>query len=134
MPDWVSTIAGYISLVVFVGAVVIYLRGSKDKGTITTLEASNKALTERVSLLEASEKRLTADAAAAKVSHKSEIDAMHVRIETLERENERLLLQRPSADLIEDLHRKLEKHDSDLKVYGRDIKRLLEQVAAEVRP
>lgn len=133
MPEWVGQIGGWIGLVVFVGAVVIYLRGSKDKGTITTLEASNKALTERVDILEASEKRLTAAAEAQQVSHKAEMDAMHVRIETLERENERLLLQRPSADAIEGLHQKLEKHDSDLKTYGREIKKLLEQVAAEVK-
>lgn len=51
-----------IAAVVFLGAAVVYLRGSKDKGTIATLEKSNQALSEnnkilndRVSLLEASD-------------------------------------------------------------------------------
>jgi hypothetical protein len=47
--DWIPTA---IAVVVFLGAATVYLRGSKDKGTIATLTASNAALTERVAVLE----------------------------------------------------------------------------------
>ena len=101
-----------IGIVVFLGAAVVYLRGSKDKGTIATLEASNRALIERVTVLETNEARL-----ATRVAH-------------LEAENSTLLAQRPSADAIAALARQvadlaekqvtgvshqLTKHDRDVK-------------------
>lgn len=48
MLKWLPTA---IALVLFLGAAVVYLRGSRDKGTIDTLERNNKALTERVTIL-----------------------------------------------------------------------------------
>jgi hypothetical protein len=55
MPPWLSWLTGAIVVVGFLGSVTIYLRGSKDAGTIKTLERSNKALNERVAILEAGE-------------------------------------------------------------------------------
>jgi len=40
-------LSGLVGLVLLLGAVVVYLRGSKDKGSIETLEGNNAALTER---------------------------------------------------------------------------------------
>jgi hypothetical protein len=89
MTSWLGTIGGLIGIAVFLGAVVVYLRGSRDKGTIQTLERSNHALTERVDILE----RDLRDA-----EQRAQSD--HERIELLERENVRLLSQRPSADVL----------------------------------
>lgn len=50
--DWIPTAIG---IVLFLGAATVYLRGSKDKGTIETLSRNNDALTERVAILEASD-------------------------------------------------------------------------------
>jgi hypothetical protein len=58
MPDWLPTA---ISAVIFLGAAAVYLRGSRDKGTIATLTASNAALTERVKILETSDAAKTAE-------------------------------------------------------------------------
>jgi hypothetical protein len=101
--DYVGTIGGAVGLVVFLGAAVIYLRGSKDKGTIATLSQSNDALIERVALLEDSEKRLKAEATAMKVLHAAEIKALDTRLGVCELENEALRAQRPSADVLTDL-------------------------------
>lgn len=97
MSNIIGTVGGLIGFVVFLGAAAIYLRGSRDKGTIATLEQNNKALAERVTLLEQSERRLTE------------------RVNLLERENERLLLLRPSAEAIADLTAQLTVHDTDTK-------------------
>jgi hypothetical protein len=48
-----------IGLVLFLGSATVYLRGSKDKGTIETLQRSNAALTERVAILEPQVEALT---------------------------------------------------------------------------
>ena len=99
---WVGLIGGLIGFVVFLGAAVVFLRGSKDKGTITTLEASNAALAERVDILSESEGRLKAD-----------VVELQQRVQTLENENAELRQQRPSAEMIADLAARLEKHDTD---------------------
>lgn len=91
--QWLGIIGGLVGLIVFLGTVVVYLRGSRDKGTITTLTNSNAALMERVGLLEANEARLSA------------------RVSLLEAENAALLAQRPSAEAIAALMLKLEAHD-----------------------
>lgn len=49
-----------IGIVIFLGAAAVYLKGSKDKGTIETLSRNNDALMERVALLEKSEAELKA--------------------------------------------------------------------------
>lgn len=55
---WFAAIMAAIGIVTFLGAAAVYLRGSKDKGTISTLESNNKALASRVDILEASEEAL----------------------------------------------------------------------------
>lgn len=47
-----SELGPFIIVVGFLGAAAIYLRGSKDSGTIATLSKNNAALTERVTVLE----------------------------------------------------------------------------------
>jgi hypothetical protein len=82
-----------VGIVVFLGAVTVYLRGSYDTGTIATLRRNNDALTERVSLLE-----------------KSEHDLL-IRVESAEREVKRLETQRPSAEVLAAMSDFLQKHD-----------------------
>lgn len=100
---WLGIIGGAVGLVVFLGATVIYLRGSKDKGTIATLEASNRALLERVEVIEANEQRLTQ------------------RVTQLEHENSVLVAQRPSAEAIASIALTLNKHDSDTRTLLRAL-------------
>lgn len=90
MTSALGTSAYVIGIVIFLGTALVYLRGSKDKGTIATLEASNRALNERVDVLEASEARLTA------------------RVALLETENRKLEAQRPSAEAIAALSSKVD--------------------------
>lgn len=45
-----------VAVVIFLGAATVYLRGSRDKGTIETLTRSNAALTERVGVLESDQR------------------------------------------------------------------------------
>lgn len=92
MRELVEWLPAFVSVVVFLGAAIVYLRGSRDKGTIATLERSNAALTERVLLLEKNETQMT------------------VRIDTLEAEN--LVLQRiaNSGDAIAALALSLDEH------------------------
>lgn len=122
--QWLGIIGGFVGLVVFLGATVVYLRGSRDKGTITTLENSNRALSERVALLEAAEGRLAS------------------RVAVLEAENLALLAQRPSAEQIAVILTRIEAldaenrrtwttHDSDMKALHADIKTILAAAAAE---
>lgn len=85
-------IAGAIGIVVFLGSVTVYLRGSRDKGTIATLESSNRALTERVSILEATERRLTEG-----------LRAAGQRLTALETENAELRAQRTDSVVITEM-------------------------------
>lgn len=94
MPGWLGALGSALGFVVFLGAVVVYLRGSKDKGTIETLERNNQALTERVGLLEASELRHVANEA-----------ALEARVGVLETEKATLQAQRPSAEKIVEIQR-----------------------------
>lgn len=54
--DWLPSA---VAVVVFLGAATVYLRGSRDKGTIATLTANNTALAQRVDLLEQEKRALT---------------------------------------------------------------------------
>lgn len=101
MDDIAQLIGWGIAFVVFLAAAVVYLRGSRDAGTIKTLEKNNEALTERVDILEANEKVL-----------KAEVEAHKVRIRAVEDENETLRAHRPSAEAIEALHIALILHDT----------------------
>ena len=94
--DWLPTA---IAAVMFVGAAAVYLRGSKDKGTIATLAANNEALTERVGILEEANKDL-----------KTSKDTLTVRVETLERENETLRSVDSAKEEIASLHSALDSH------------------------
>lgn len=121
MPDWVGNVSTAIAAVVFLGAAVIYLRGSRDKGTITTLEQNNKALTERVEILETDLARVKTAAAADKV-------AMNERVRALERENASLLAQRPSAEAIEDLNAKADRLEVELSRHDIETRRLIKDI------
>lgn len=111
MPDnFASWIGLGISIVVFLGAAWVYLSGSKDKGTIATLEANNKALTDRVVILEAKDRLNEQDKAADRA-----------RIAALERENALLLGQRPSADRLHDIETALGAHDTETRKLLRAI-------------
>lgn len=89
MGNLLGTIGGAIGIIVFLGTLVVYLRGSRDKGTIATLEASNKALTERVGVLVEGEADLN-----------RQIRDLRNRMAAVERENAELRAQRPSAEAI----------------------------------
>jgi hypothetical protein len=97
MPAWLSWLAGAVVVVGFLGSVTIYLRGSKDAGTIKTLERSNLALNERVAILESNEARLSA------------------RVTLLEHENAELHAQRPSAEMLVDMNELLQHHDTETR-------------------
>lgn len=108
MSSILGTIGGIVGLIVFFGAAVVYLRGSKDKGTIETLERSNKALAESERILETKVEKLT------------------VRVAYLEKQNADLQGQRPSAEAIEAIRTLAEKND-------REIKALIRKHDAEVK-
>jgi gamma-glutamylcysteine synthetase len=114
-----TTAVGWIGLFVlvisFLGTAVVFLRGSRDKGTISTLEQNNKALTERVTLLEASETRLKADAAIVATRHAAELDALNIRVKALENDNAELRSQRPSAEAIEAVYHAVQAVHSDTR-------------------
>lgn len=101
--DWLTLIGVAIGAVVFLGSVVVFLRGSRDQGTIATLERSNKALTERVEVLEAEAARSIV-----------ERDRLTARVEALEHENEALRKVRPSHEAIAALTAMLQAHDDDV--------------------
>jgi hypothetical protein len=87
---WLPTLIG---IVIFLGAAAVYLKGSKDKGTIETLSKNNEALTERVLILERSESELK------------------VKVEALEVKNTVLEGVATSAEAIGNLHRALDEHN-----------------------
>ena len=100
----ITVVGVAIAAVVFFGAVVVYIRGSSDQGTIATLERSNHALTERVDVLESENARSMI-----------ERDRLTDRVSALEHENATLLAARPSAEAIASLSKALARHDADLK-------------------
>ena len=114
MPAWLGTIGGLVGLVVFFGAVVVYLRGSKDKGTIETLERSNHALTERVGLLE------------------KDNGEMKARIGSLERENAALLAQRPSAEVLAEMRHDLTGYIASQRDHNGETRALLMAIAQTI--
>lgn len=103
MPDVLQWLGGLVALVLFLGAVVVYLRGSKDKGTIETLERNNTALNERVALLEENEKRTTRE-------HAIEKKALTDRVDALERENEVLRDVIGAKDEVAAMRGRLDEH------------------------
>jgi hypothetical protein len=115
MPPWLSWLLGAIVVVGFLGSVTIYLRGSKDAGTIQTLERSNQALNERVAILEANESRLSA------------------RVTLLEHENAELHAQRPSAEMLVEMRSLLEQHVEELRHHDMETRPLLMAIAAQLQ-
>jgi cell division protein FtsB len=107
MPAWLGVIGGVIGLVVFFGSVVVYLAGSKDQGTIKTLQNSNAALQQRVEVLEDGETDLKA------------------RVDALEQENQMLKSQRPSADAIAALVQQTAHLDGRLDTHDDETKALI---------
>jgi hypothetical protein len=114
MSQWLTLVAAAIGVVVFLGSVVVFLRGSRDQGTIATLERSNHALTERVTVLEN-------DAARGVI----ERDRLTERVAALEHENEALRAQRPSADAIAALAEVVSDNHSLLATHDRETKTML---------
>lgn len=114
MPVWLTVLLGLIGFVGFIGSSLVYLRGSKDKGTIDVLERSNKALTERVAILE------------------EEAARCGVRLGVLERENADLRAQRPSAEAIEEMHGLLIQHIDELRHHDTETRPLLMAMAASL--
>jgi hypothetical protein len=84
-----GALTGVIGVIVFLGAAVVYIRGSKDKGTIATLEASSRA---QAGLIETMKEELAQERTAR--------ERLAIRVAALERENTSLLAQRPSAEAI----------------------------------
>lgn len=121
MPSWTAWIAWAVLIVGFLGTATVYLRGSKDKGTIATLQQNNDALDDRVKILEDSETRLKAEVAAAEVKHQAEIAAFNVRVKAVEDDNAFLRSQRPSAELIAEISNRLATHDATTKQLGEQI-------------
>jgi hypothetical protein len=101
---WIGLIGGAVGIIVALGGIAAYLGASKDKGTISTLEASNRALTERVAVLEAGAREASAKEA-----------VQSARIDALERENSSLLSQRPSAEAIAKIDAALASHDTETR-------------------
>lgn len=124
--NWVGLIGAAIVVVTFLGTAAQYLRGSRDKGTITTLSQNNEALDERVKILEDSERRLKAEAVAQAKVHEAEIRALNVRVDALEAENAALHQQRPSAEVLANISDRLDQHDSTMRQLGEKIVTQLE--------
>lgn len=105
MPDnFASWIGLGISIVVFLGAAWVYLSGSKDKGTIATLESNNRAYAEKITLLGNDLIELRTKAA-----------ELTGRVTALEHENESLRAQRPSAERLLAIEKKLDTHDTETR-------------------
>lgn len=102
MPAWLQVLGALVLLVTFLGSTAVFLRGSADKGTIETLQHSNEALLQRVSILEGNEARLTA------------------RVEGLERENAMLLSQRPSAEVLLEIREGLVGYHDEITAFVGD--------------
>lgn len=104
MPIWLQVLGVAVVFVGFLGAATVYLRGSKDAGTITTLKANNEALTARVAILEKSD-----------TEKEHTIGVLQARLTACERENVSLAAQRPSAEAITDIHALLSMHDKETR-------------------
>lgn len=100
--DVLNIVGGVIAILVFLGVVVVYLRGSKDKGTIDTLKRNNDALDHRVEILEAEIQRATQSAQLA-----------NERAAALESENEVLRQIPGAADAVHSLETALAEHHGE---------------------
>lgn len=96
MTDILGWLSPAIAAVLFLGAAAVYLRGSRDKGTIATLSANNAALAERVKILEDGEAERSKKLAA------------------IEAENARLTTMVTARDMIAELATELKTHRATL--------------------
>lgn len=130
--QWLGIAGAVIGVVVFLGAAVSFLRGSRDKGTISTLESSNAALTGRVVILEASEKRLTAELLAADITHKAEVAALNLRLDAMVAEKASLESVRPSSDVLAEVASRVEVTAVRVETIEKEMRRIAQQVAEQV--
>lgn len=107
---WIGAIGGLVGIVVFLGAAASFLRGSKDKGTIATLESSNQSLLQWQSVAKAEIEGL-----------KTSLNKAEARIGALEQEKVALLAQRPSAEVLANLTHRLDEHDQTMQQLGEKI-------------
>ena len=96
MFDWLPVA---VAAVLFLGASAVYLRGSKDKGTIDTLERNNRALNEEVGILSGKLKDFEAHRA---VDHER-IRSQEQKIQALENVANSSELITAQTDLIREL-------------------------------
>lgn len=92
MPVDFGTIGGLIGIVLFLGSVAIFLRGSADKGTITSLQNSVSALQTEVNV------------------YKTKVEEQETRLVALEKENTTLRTFVTQKDEIAQLHGLLDAH------------------------
>lgn len=104
---WITFVLAVIGMTTFLGSVVVFLMGSKDKGTIDTLERSNKSLHERVGVLEGDNSDLKN------------------RVTVLETENQALKAQRPSAEAIAALAEQTQHLDGRLNTHDAETKAMI---------
>jgi len=102
----IAIVVGIIAVLAFLAAALAYVKSSIDKATIVTLEKNGDALTARVVVLEKEVQRL-----------EGEGKAKDARIAAVERENALLQRQRPSAEAIAALDKRLmSHHDQTMKL------------------
>jgi hypothetical protein len=86
-----------ITFVLFLGAAAVFLRGSKDKGTIASLSASNASLWEKVRLSDDEAKQLkvrvevleaTKQALTEAVTQAARVQALHETVQSIQKRNE----------------------------------------------
>lgn len=89
----ISSLGAITTVIVFIGAALIFLKGSVYKGAIAALESTVSAQEKRIRILEDSDKK------------------NKETIASLKEQNRLLLQQRPSADLISEISLALQEHD-----------------------
>lgn len=121
MPPIVQWVLAGVTLVTFLAAAAVFLRGSADKGTITSLQNSVNALKIEGELKDAAIAKLEREAAeCAKL-----IEAQEARIAALERVV-------TSADLIVHLQAEVEDHHSVITSALAGLAALLHEIARKV--
>lgn len=123
MPTWLNALGICVVLIGFLGAAVVFLRGSRDKGTIETLERSNKALDERVKILESESLRDKATQARDRE-----------RIAALEHDKADLVAQRPSAETLADIRAELTSYVTEARHSHAEMRALLMAIAQHIEP
>lgn len=105
-----NVLGASVTVVVFIGAAAIFLKGSVYKGAIAALEATVSALETQVSTQAAQIKGLTEEG----IRNRAEI-------ESLKRENSNLLSYRPSAEVLLALSECMDTHHTETMKLLRSI-------------